>query len=248
MSGTVLLADWKVLISLSRGRCALCRKELVAEATDADSAAIIGVAAHIRGENPGSARHDPQQPAPERNKYLNLIYLCNDCHTTIDKQENSYPVDLLLIKKVEHEKWALGKLSDSMLTVQFPELDVIAKAIRGKPHNPTLDFAVLAPRDKMTKNNLSNQILEELKIGYGKAEHVGDYMERMADLDPDFPEQLKAGFVEKYNFLLAKGYAGDTLFYALHEFAYGGSSDFLMQAAGLSILTYLFQKCEVFEH
>ncbi len=73
-------------------------------------------------------------------------------------------------------------------------------------------------------------------------------MEKMADLDPDFPEQLKAGFVEKYNALLAKGYVGDTLFYGLHEFANGGSSDFLMQAAGLSILTYLFQKCEVFEH
>lgn len=248
MSGTVQLTDWKILLSLSRGRCALCRKELVAEETNADPAVIVGVAAHIKGERLGSARHDPHQPEPERNKYPNLIYVCNDCHTTIDKQESSYPADLLFDKKAEHEKWALNKLSDSMLNVQFPELDVIAKAIRGKPRNPTSDLVVLDPRDKMARNGMSSQILEELQIGYGKAEHVKNYVEKMADFDPDFPEQLKAGFVEQYNALRARGYAGDTLFYALHEFASGGSSNFRKQAAGLSILTYLFQSCEVFEH
>ncbi len=53
MSGTVQLTDWKILISLSRGRCALDRKELIAEATDNDPAVVVGVAAHIKGEKPG---------------------------------------------------------------------------------------------------------------------------------------------------------------------------------------------------
>jgi len=48
----------------------------------------IGEMAHIRGENPGSNRHDENQTAEQRNDYENLILLCPNHHTLIDKREN----------------------------------------------------------------------------------------------------------------------------------------------------------------
>jgi hypothetical protein len=66
-------------------------------------------------------------------------------------------------------------------------------------------------------------------------------------VDSQFPERLKAGFVKRYEECLAHEINGDALFETLHDFASSGSSNFERQAAGLALLCYLFQKCEVFE-
>jgi hypothetical protein len=43
------------------------------------------------------------------------------------------------------------------------------------------------------------------------------------------------------------GLEGDALFYELWNFSSDYSPDFGIRAAGLSVLTYFFDKCEVFE-
>jgi hypothetical protein len=66
-------------------------------------------------------------------------------------------------------------------------------------------------------------------------------------LRPDFPEKLKSGFLAEYQRLCTAGMTGDALFESLHKFSCGNSSDFRKAAAGLAVLSYLFEKCEVFE-
>lgn len=41
--------------------------------------------------------------------------------------------------------------------------------------------------------------------------------------------------------------SGDELFNGLLDFASLGATDFKQRAAGLTVLVYLFEKCEVFE-
>ena len=72
-------------------------------------------------------------------------------------------------------------------------------------------------------------------------------MEEVTKLDDQFPERLRAGFLRKYAEFHEGRLESDALFVALHDYASGGSSDFNRQAAGLGVLCYLFQKCEIFE-
>jgi len=81
----------------------------------------------------------------------------------------------------------------------------------------------------------------------GKAREVGSFVKEVASLDLHFPERLKSRFVEEYRRLLNEGFQGDELFETLMVFSSRGSSDFKQQAAGLAVLCYLFEKCEVFE-
>jgi hypothetical protein len=84
-------------------------------------------------------------------------------------------------------------------------------------------------------------------MGLGKAKEVHHYVEGVAALDPHFPERLKAGFVNEYDQLVEGGVRGDVLFESLLEFASQGSRDPKCRAAGLAVLAYLFETCEVFE-
>jgi hypothetical protein len=68
----------------------------------------------------------------------------------------------------------------------------------------------------------------------------------MAVQDPEFPEKLRAGFGVRYNLLRYDGLQQDALFYGLKNWAAGREPDEPRRAAGLAVLTYLFEVCEVF--
>ena len=74
---------------------------------------------------------------------------------------------------------------------------------------------------------------------------VKQYINKNPDIN--FGERLKQGFVNKYLELKKSGIEGDELFLSLFEFASNNSQDLKTQAAGLAVLTYFFETCEVFE-
>jgi len=80
-----------------------------------------------------------------------------------------------------------------------------------------------------------------------RVKQVDQYIEK--NVDEEFGEHLKQGFVTEYNRLRnVEGLMADELFNALWDVASGtGVNDFLIKAAGLNVLVYLFEKCEVFE-
>jgi len=104
--------DEKILWAYGGGRCAMpsCRKLLVMKQPgtkrNASGATVLGEACHIRGENPGSARHDPGYP--NVNRYPNLILLCEEHHTIIDDNEAEWTVGRVEEIKRDHEAWIHG--------------------------------------------------------------------------------------------------------------------------------------------
>ncbi len=103
------------------------------------------------------------------------------------------------------------------------------------------------PRGEPSYPKEEREVGNELTMGLGKVREVGDYVEQMDPILPDFAERLKAGFIAEYRTQRASGVEGDALFEALRRFAAGRRPDFRYQAAGLAVLVYLFEKCEVFE-
>jgi len=244
----------KLFLAMKSGNlCALpdCKKRLTSEGIESGSA-VIGEAAHIYGENPGtvkkkqSARFREDMTDAERNHYDNLIYLCPTCHTIIDKQEEDYPAKLLFKVKREHEEWVEGQLDSSMSDVTFAELEIAAKAIASGNHAANGDFTVIPPEEKLGKNNLGGVTRSYIAMGLSRSSEVTSFLSQMSQLDDDYPVRLRDGFKEKY-LELKNDYKSDELFMAMLEFAQKGQCDFKQQAASLALLSHLFHLCEVFE-
>lgn len=246
----------KIFLAMKSGNvCAFkdCHKALTSDGVKSNPA-IIGEAAHIYGESPGtktkpaSARYRQDMTDEQRNHYNNLIYLCPSCHTKIDKQEADYSAELLLSLKNEHEAWVSEQLDQSMSEVTFAELEVAAKALASGKHSSNGDgFDVIPPEEKINKNGLSDTVRSDIAMGLSKSHEVERFLANMAtNVDEDFPERLKGGFRNKY-LELKETLSGDELFMTMLEFAQAGQKGFRQQAAGLAILSHLFHLCEVFE-
>ena len=248
MRGNILVKDQKILCLKSGDRCAMpkCHKELVVPKTENDPASIIGIIAHIKGENPTSARYDLEMTDKERNGYANLILVCSDCHKMIDDQPNTYTVEKLHQIKEEHEQWIIESTKEEVINVSFAELSVVTKYLVSGEYIPSDSYRPIPPRDKIRRNSLSSEIERLITMGMIQVRQVKDFIDNCPDIE--FGERLKQGFVVEYERLKNEvSLESDDLFNGLLDFASGGSNDFKNRAAGLTILVYLFEKCEVFE-
>lgn len=183
----------------------------------------------------------------ELNGYGNLILLCGEHHDEVDNQKNTFPAETLLKWKREHEAWVFSRLEQVVPTIGFAELEVVCQGMIGGSLPPSEPVVPTAPAEKMHKNGLTEKVRLKLTLGLSVFSEVEAFVQNVARFDSHFPERLKAGFVSRYNEFIERDIRGDALFEALHDFASSSSANFDRQAAGLGVLCYLFQKCEVFE-
>lgn len=115
----------KLLWSNAAGRCSFtdCVERLTVEQAAHSAPHTLGEMAHITGKKKGSNRYDEDQTDEQRDSYENLILLCPNHHTLIDKPENEeiYTVDALLEMKTSHEA-SISKRLDSAKISNFDEL------------------------------------------------------------------------------------------------------------------------------
>jgi len=246
MSGTIPVREQKILCTKSGNRCANCHNILVIDRNNSDRESLIGVIAHIKGENSNSARYDINMPDNERNLYANLILVCPTCHKIIDDQPNTYTVEKLYKIKRNHEKWVIESTEKEIINVTFAELSVVTKYLISGQFASSDSLTIIPPREKIKKNELSASIEQLITMGMTQVRQVNNFISKCPDIE--FGERLTQGFVTEYERLKnEEKLKGDDLFNALLDFASGKSNDFKNRAAGLTVLTYLFEKCEVFE-
>jgi len=243
----------KLLLAFrSGGRCALpdCGRQLTPDG-DSGNPINTGKAAHIAGEHEGAARYDSTMTDEQRDHYNNLIYLCGVCHDKIDDKdqgERDYPVQRLREIKVKHEKKVRDAVTDAFANVGFPELEEATQWImQVQPGVSGQDFSVIPPEDKLKKNSLGNGSRTIITMGLCVAREVRLFVESVAQTDSAFPDRLKAGFLEEYYRLRRGGHDGDDLFDLMCSFAQRGFKEQCKRSAGLAVLVYLFESCEVFE-
>lgn len=239
----------RIILALrSGGVCAFpsCGKHLTYEAKVGDDT-YVGEAAHIRGEKSTAARYDATMTDKERDDVHNLLYMCTDHHTVIDKIEADWPVDVLLALKEKHEAQVLQAMEDAFSEVAFPELQTAVSWVTTQPPAADGAFDLLAPDEKIKKNALSNGARHIIAAGLTSRATVAGYVEAETQLDPDFPERLKAGFLEEYFGQRKQGHKGDELFELMCAFAQRGLRKQTDRTAGIAVLVYLFEICDVFE-
>jgi len=223
-----------------------CRRILVKKKTPDDRESIIGEIAHIKGEKPSSPRYDSGMAVEERNSYQNLVFVCASCHKLIDDQPNTYAVGKLHEIKAKHEKWILESTENEVTNVTFPELRDVIEYLTSAKVASVGALALIPPRDKIDRNSLSPTVERLITMGMAQVKQVADFINSLPDIE--FGNRLKQVFVAEYQKLKnQEDLSGDDLFNGLVDFASKGAADFAQRAAGLSVLVYLFEKCEVFE-
>ena len=107
--------DIKLLWGRAANRCSFpdCSMKLSQDKKTATVSFPIGEQAHIVGKEKGSARSNSILSEDQRDSYHNLILLCPNHHTVIDKNPEDYPIEILHMMKSQHEHWVDSNLSES---------------------------------------------------------------------------------------------------------------------------------------
>lgn len=241
---TISKRDERLLHTKSGNRCAMCKTILVDVGNT--SAACVGENAHIYGEKPDAARYDATKDSSFVNSEQNLIFLCCNCHKKIDTDVASYPANELFALKAQHEQWVTQKLEEKSISYSFAELEVLAKYLVSSTASAqtTSSFSLLKIDEKIKKNSLID-VQGYITMGLSSNFTIADYLNRHPD--PLFAAKLTNIMAQKYRDLKSNGLDNYEIFDELWTFASGNNSDFSYKAAGLGILTYFFEKCEVFE-
>jgi hypothetical protein len=239
----------KVLFGLAGNRCAVpdCLNPIIAPGSTLSEDAVIGQICHIYAASDNGPRGKPGLTEAEKNSAANLILCCPTHHTVIDKQYSDFPAAILIDWKRRQERSYRTRLSSSINSIGYSELEVAAKALMSRQAPSASDTSVIPPKEKIERNGLSSSVEFLLQLGAAKSHEVEGVLLRAAQLDATFPERLREGFVTQYKQLQGDGYTSDDLFYALYEWAGGAGQDQSREAAGLCILSHLFVICDVFE-
>ena len=97
----------KILWGRSGNRCAICKRELVVDATPGDDESVVGDECHIISESkPEGSRNVPGVTIEEADSYQNLVLLAKIHHKIIDDQVNKYPASEL--NRIKHEHTSPG--------------------------------------------------------------------------------------------------------------------------------------------
>lgn len=240
----------KILFALSGNRCAEpgCSEAIIASPTASSPALVVGQIAHIYAISEDGPRGKTGLTAKELNQVSNLILLCPTHHVKVDGQYATYPATMLLDWKSRHERGYAEAMSRSISDVGFAELEVAARSLLvARPPSGIASLVTVPPQEKIEKNGLGPASVMLMSMGSAKSKEVADVLVQAAQLDPDFPERLSGGFVERYRQAKSEGLSGDEIFTELYDWAGGGGTDKAREAAGLCIIAHLFIICDIFE-
>lgn len=209
---------------------------------------IVGQIAHIVSPEENGPRADPSFPRDMLNRADNLLMLCPIHHKIVDDNDGTYTVSELKNMRENHIRSCHHDLQDAIQQVGFSELEPVIKHLISSPEfNPVEDYRLISIKEKLKKNKLSDRVEHEMSLGLLKVNEVRDYIQVISKADPLFSERLVSAFVKKYKELKTQDRSSDDIFYSLRAYAEGPNPNYSIRAASLSVITYLFECCEVFE-
>ena len=98
--------------------------------------------------------------------------------------------------------------------------------------------------EKLQRNSLSTDAIELLRIGRRKEHLVSTYFLNTTRVE--IGERIAEDFRQRYADLKQQGHTPDLIFGHLQAYA-GAAGEPSRQAAGLAVLSYFFERCDIFE-
>lgn len=128
--------------------------------------------------------------------------------------------------------------------LDFEALRLVVSAIQRL--EPEADPPLNAPTVlKLERNSLSEDAAGLLRQGRRREKLVETFFDRWPD--PRFGEEIAEAFRTRYKALTSAGLTPDQTFGRLQTFAGGMDGEPSHQAAVLAVLSYFFERCDIFE-
>lgn len=223
----------------TNGDCCLCSKKIGYFEHDE----FIGEFAHIVDLQKATLRYDSTKTIDELNSIDNIIVLCPNCHTKIDKESEKYSTSYLLQEKKQYENNIL--ISKEYSNPEYLKFfDAIFKDLKGKyqfvSNRNTLQ--PISVKDKITKNSLSS-IDDIINIGLSMQSYFVDYLDTLPLEDK---VELRKIIIEIYlNEIKNKNISNEEKFNNMVKELVGNNTNNYLYA--ITILAYYFEECDVFE-
>lgn len=147
--------DIKLLWRRAAERCSFpkCGIKLTQDKKLSSNSFPLGEQAHIVGATKAAPRGKSNLTKKERDSYYNLILLCPNHHTLIDKNPEDYTVEKLHLFKDQHEYWVEHTLSESKDSIKTAQSVIYADLI-----DATVEACQLDSWDKWASRALSTDM------------------------------------------------------------------------------------------
>ena len=134
--------------------------------------------------------------------------------------------------------------ADAIDHVTIEDIVPVVEAL--EQETPAPDMQALEPpsAQKLHRNALSEDVADLLRAGRRKEALVERYFRRHPL--PDRGEKIAVAFRRRYGQLREQGLSPDEIFAKLQQSAGGGGSP-KRQTAALAVLSYYFERCDIFE-
>jgi hypothetical protein len=121
-----------------------------------DEISSIEELAHIIARSSDGPRGEAAIPIGQRDEYENIILLCPNCHSLIDKNPDQFSVATLLHWKATHEQ----KIKDVFIVPIFPNREGLAAEIHKHLRENRRVFQAYGPHSSHAKNPISDAVLD----------------------------------------------------------------------------------------
>lgn len=243
------VGDWKCdgwrISTGSVFQCYAPRDMSASEATAKVRADFGGAVSHWPRMRTWHFVHNDGEGLPPQ--VTSLFQELREAHTTLHLSPWSEP-ELLGLLPMLSRTHAAALFGPAPTAISFerlgysdlqPVLDAIAQA------DPDLSQEPRAPSPaKLEHNKLSPEAADLLRAGRRKEPLVASFID--SQLNPQQGERIAQTFRDKYAELKGLGLKADTIFAHLHRLV-GTSGPPQQLAAGLAVLAYLFERCDIFE-
>ena len=182
----------KMLWGRSGNKCAICKTDLAEDFTETDDFSILGQEAHIVARETNGARGISELSEIDRDKYANLILLCQKDHKIIDDHEELYTVEKLKELKQSHLDWV--KLNLSLDNIKQRDDETYATYLE-----TFIELGQIENWNIWTSNLLSSGQPQISKEQYDNLNKLNEYL--LARIWPKRYEAIEFGFINFRNIL-----------------------------------------------
>lgn len=186
----------RILSKMASERCCLC-EEVTSGPNSSDSSYLrIGEAAHISGARKSSdLRFNENLTNEDRKNISNGIWLCSNCHTTIDQDEKYYTINELQKIRTEHyQRIRNGRYSKS----SFAKIDELNAEITKLNERIADKEALFSQSSKIFQSEITYLRMKIQQINQQKEKLWEDYNSILQNLEKsdNFEEIYKLVFEE----------------------------------------------------
>lgn len=222
----------------SDGKCCIC-KDIIGRYEDEG---FIGEFAHIEDLQQATKRYNPNKLVDELNDESNIMILCPNCHTEIDKHSEKYSTEMLKEIKKEYEnniKIAI-EYSNPNLYANFSK---ICKELSEKCNNTGIieKYESIKVEEKINKNSLY-EVKDQIDMCMRYIPIFKDFLQTISQSEKT---ELRHNIISLYRQELCKDISNVERFTNLIRSVVGNDFSNVIPA-GIIICNY-FEECDVFE-